>query len=72
MAKTIRIDALIAKANSYFENSPDSARMERIAVQTFLSNLLMDCKAYKGFGYCVPYGEPGADSSRIFFYAPER
>lgn len=68
MAKTIKVKSLIERANIYFEQSPDDARMERIAVQAFMTNLLLDAKAYAGFGYVKPYGEPGSDSSRIHFY----
>lgn len=68
MAKTLKIANLLDIANAFFENSADSARMERIAVQHFVENLLHQTGAYAGFGYSKPYGTPGADTSRIFFY----
>lgn len=68
MAKTIKVETILQMANDFFEKSPDDARMERINMQSFVSNILHKTNNYAGFNYLVPYGEPGSDSSRIFFY----
>jgi hypothetical protein len=68
MAKTIKVARIVELTNAFFEKSPDDARMERLHAQAFVTNLLMETGNYAGFGYITPYGEPGSDSSRIFFY----
>lgn len=45
MAKNIKVRALIERTNRFMEQSTDCARMERIAVQSFVSDLLMEAKA---------------------------
>lgn len=68
MAKSIKVTDVLEQANRFFELSPDCARMDRLHVAHFVEGLLLAAKAYAGFGYLVPYGEPGSDSSRVFFY----
>lgn len=68
--KTIEIKALIEKTNACMVNSPDDARMERLAIVSFLSSVLMDANSYAGFGYLKDYHDPANDSSRVFFYVP--
>lgn len=68
MAKTIKVSRLVEKANDFFKHSPDSARLDRLNVATFLNSVLHETKNYAGFGYLTPYGEPGNDPSRVFYY----
>jgi hypothetical protein len=68
MARTLKIADLIDRANNYLTESPADARMERIAVHYFVADLLHKSKIYSGFGYVQPYGSPGSDNSRTFFY----
>lgn len=68
MAKTIKVTRLIDKANEFFKVSPDSARLERLHVATFLDSVLHETGNYAGFNYLTPNGEPGNDSSRVVYY----
>jgi hypothetical protein len=68
MAKTIKVARLVEKANQFFKTSPDSARLDRLHVATFLDSVLHETNTYAGFGYLTPYGEPGNDSSRVVYY----
>jgi len=68
MAKTIKFTDLIERTNTFMKESADSAHMERIAVHSFVSDLLMKAGNYSGFGYLTPYESPDCDSSRTFFY----
>ena len=68
MAKTIRVRDFVSHANDYFVSSPPAARLERIAVADFVRDTLHEARAYAGFNYLQPYGQPGSDSSRVFFY----
>jgi hypothetical protein len=68
MAKTIKIADLVDRTNVFLRDSAESARMERIAVHAFVSDLLLNTSSYAGFGYLKPYGSLGSDDSRTFFY----
>jgi hypothetical protein len=68
MAKTVKVAWLIDRANAYFENSADSARMERLSVASFIDTVLHETGNYAGFNYLKPYGSIGADSSRVVYY----
>ena len=72
MAKTIKFAALIERTNKILRDSPDSARMDRIIIHTFICDLLLTENVYGGFGYIQPYGEPGSDSSRTQFYTSHK
>ena len=72
MAKTIKYTDLIDRTNKMLRDSADSARMERIAIHTFVCDILLGSSFYAGFGYLTPYGEPGCDDSRTFFYTHNR
>ena len=66
--KTIRTAALIALANDFMASSPDSARMDRLAVADFMRNVLLEAGAYAGFNYLRDYHDPASDSSRVVFF----
>jgi hypothetical protein len=68
MRKTVSIVELIESANDYLAKSPPVCRNERIGVHDFVSNHLHRAGVYSGFGYAQPYGSPGSDDSRTFFY----
>lgn len=65
---TIKLSELIDRANSYLAVSPPVMRNERLGVQDFISSRLHEANVYAGFGYVQPYGSPGSDETRIFFY----
>ena len=68
MAKTLKVSDLIEQANAFLANSSDEARLERIAVHSFVGSILHKANVYAGFNYVQPYGSVGSDSSRTFFY----
>jgi hypothetical protein len=49
--KTVDLNHVVEKANQYLLNTPDDDRNGRRAIHSFVSTLLMDAKAYLGFGY---------------------
>jgi hypothetical protein len=51
MAKTIKIENVKARANALFRESINEYSAQRRAVQHFVSDLLIDHNAYKGFSY---------------------
>jgi len=68
MKKTIKVETLVSKANAFFEHSPDDAKQDRLSVANFITNVLLEEKCYRGFGYLKDYYDPNNDSSRVFFY----
>jgi hypothetical protein len=66
--RTIKVVDLIDKANKFFELSPDSAKIDRIAVADFISQILHDTGNYAGFSYLRDYYDPANDSTRVFYY----
>lgn len=65
---TIKLAEVIDNANAYFKNTPPVCRNERLGVHDFVATILHRANVYAGFGYVEPYGSPGSDDSRIFFY----
>jgi hypothetical protein len=65
--KTIEVAALIDKANTFFELSPDNQAAERQGVATFLGNVLHETGNYAGFMYLKPYNSPGSDPTRVYY-----
>ena len=51
MAKTVKVEALIERANCYFRNSENDKREARRALQSFVEGFLHDAKRYRGFRY---------------------
>lgn len=70
MRTTITFAAIVEKANAMLENSKDEAKAERTAIHTFVTDLLLGNDIYAGFGYRDPYGSPGSDPTRTYFYRP--
>jgi hypothetical protein len=54
MAKTVKIAALVEKANAFLLNSVDSDIKGREAIHSLITSVLMDANAYKGFRYLEP------------------
>jgi hypothetical protein len=51
VAKTVKLENVKARANALFRESVNEYSAQRRAVQHFVSSLLMDYGAYKGFSY---------------------
>ena len=68
MTRSIRVREFVARANLFFSDSPAEARPQRIALAEFVRDTLHQARAYAGFNYLQPYGVPGSDDSRVFFY----
>jgi hypothetical protein len=81
--KTIPVENIREQANRFFQNSKNDFADQRIALQYFVGDLLMQTGNYKGFGYLSKSDvTPGTtfgvdrdtlpvtfpDESRIFFY----
>jgi len=81
--KTISVESIKEQANRFFLNSCNDFAAQRKAIQSFTSDILMQTKNYKGFGYLsksdVKEGSTFGidrntspvsfpDDSRIFFY----
>ncbi len=64
--QTVNLRKIVEKANNMLSNSDDSVKESRLAIQVFITQLLMDSNAYEGFHYINGY--PCEDESRIYFY----
>lgn len=65
--KTVEIEKLKRMANEYFVNSGDQFAAKREAIQDFVSSVLMDVDAYKGFRYLTQTDvKPGFSFGIIF------
>ena len=51
MRKTIEVAKIKESANSFLLNSKNERKVERLAIQNFVSNLLYFAEKYKGFNY---------------------
>ena len=49
--KTLKVETIKQMANDILRDSPDSSVEQRETIHCFVSNLLMQAKAYKGFNY---------------------
>ena len=67
MAKTVKIEALINRANHFFYHSGDAFRGERKGMQSLVESFLHDCNRYRGFGYLsAEQSKPGHSVGIIF------
>lgn len=82
--KTFEISKIKELANNYFNNSHDEDKEKRTTLYVFVSNILHQAGAYKGFGYLtkdmmldkqhgfgIEYKDNDPvlrDSTRVFFY----
>lgn len=82
--KTITVDSLKERANTFFKESDDGMTKERRALQIFIDFILMDTGNYSGFNYlgwlrggCAQWEKDGkpannskymGDETRIVFY----
>jgi hypothetical protein len=71
--KTLKIDDLKRLANDVMRESPNHMATHREAVHCFVSNLLMQANAYKGFNYLVEEQmPPGLTHGIDFDESPSR
>jgi hypothetical protein len=68
MAKTVKVERLLERANRFLELSTKEKTAEREAVARFLSDILHETDNYAGFGYLGDYNDAANDPSRVFFY----
>lgn len=61
--KTIEVQALVDKVNAFMKNSDDSQTGERLALHSFLSDILMKTGNYHGYNY-LHWLDKGCDDWR--------
>jgi len=71
--KTIKVENVKTLANYILRNSPNESVEQRNTIHVFVSNLLMQAKAYKGFNYLSEdQVQPGDTFGIVFDESPAR
>ncbi len=67
--KTVQLVKLLEKANEYLAyKGPGPNDDMRRGAASLIETALHECGAYAGFKYLDPYGAPGSNETRRFYY----